>query len=76
MIIKVLDKIPYLPLTLAALLFGLAPLFPEPHLLEKLRLLAAGKLNRAIDIFDLLMHATPSFLLAIKFFADRFRRNR
>ena len=76
MIIKALDKIPYLPLILAALLVGLAPFFPEPHLLEKLRLLAAGELNRALDIFDLLMHAAPSILLAVKFFADKFCRNR
>lgn len=76
MIIRALDKIPYPPLILAALLIGLAPFFPEPHLVEKLRLLAAGELNRAIDIFDLLMHAAPSILLAIKFFAGAARRNR
>ena len=75
MIVKTLDKIPYLPLMLAALLLGLAPFFPEPHLVEKLRMLAAGKLKRTIDIFDLLMHAAPSILLAIKLFAERFRRN-
>ncbi|MBE0550112.1 MAG: RND transporter [Rubrivivax sp.] len=43
---------------------AVAPLFPEPHLWEKLKMLAAGTLERPIDIFDLLMHATPVVLLA------------
>ncbi|MBP8197555.1 MAG: RND transporter [Chromatiaceae bacterium] len=58
-----------LPLTLfvgAALTLGLAPFVPEPHLWEKLRMLAQGELVRPIDIFDLILHATPWLLLAIK----------
>ena len=42
---------------------GLAPFTPEPHVWEKLKMLAAGELVKAIDIFDLLMHATPWLLL-------------
>lgn len=60
------DQIPLNILILAALLLGLAPFFPEPHLWEKLKMLAAGTLTRPIDIFDLVMHATPVVLLALK----------
>ncbi len=49
-----------------ALLLGLAPFQPEPHLIEKLRLLVKGQLQRPLDIFDLLMHGTPLVLLFIK----------
>jgi len=51
---------------MVALLLGLAPFVPEPHVWEKLKMLANGTLSRPIDIFDLLMHGTPWVLLAIK----------
>jgi hypothetical protein len=51
---------------LPALLLGLAPFMPEPHLWEKLKLLAHGNLSRPIDIFDLLLHGTPVALLILK----------
>lgn len=63
---KWLDKIPLGTLVIAALLLGLAPFTPEPHLWEKLKMLADGILVKPIDIFDLLMHGTPVVLLAIK----------
>jgi hypothetical protein len=53
-------------IALAAILLGLAPFVPEPHLWEKLKMLAAGTLQRPIDIFDLLMHGLPVVLLVIK----------
>lgn len=58
-----------LPLSLAlvgGLAIGLAPFFPEPHIVEKLRMLREGRLRRPLDIFDLLLHATPLALLALK----------
>ena len=61
-----LDRIPLSTLAIAALLLGLAPIFSEPHLWEKLKMLFAGSLERPIDIFDLLMHGTPSVLLLLK----------
>lgn len=61
-----LDNLPLIPLLLVALLLGLAPFVPEPHLWEKLRMLAAGTLHRPIDIFDLLMHAAPLVVLILK----------
>lgn len=39
---------------------GLAPFVPEPHLVEKIRMIAAGGAGmRLIDVFDLLMHGAP-----------------
>ncbi|MCB1408478.1 MAG: RND transporter [Rhodobacteraceae bacterium] len=64
--LELLDRIPLAPLALAALALGLAPFVPEPHLWEKLKMLAAGTLSRPIDIFDLVLHATPVLLLAAK----------
>ena len=61
-----IDQIPLHLLILAALTLGLAPFFPEPHIWEKLKMLAAGTLTKPIDIFDLLLHAAPWILLAAK----------
>jgi hypothetical protein len=61
-----LDRIPFVILLLVALTLGLAPFVPEPHVWEKLKMLAAGTLSRPIDIFDLLYHAAPWVLLALK----------
>ncbi|MBV2122824.1 MAG: RND transporter [Candidatus Thiodiazotropha sp. (ex Ctena orbiculata)] len=61
-----LDRIPMHMVVLPALLLGLAPFVPEPHLWEKLKMLLAGTLHRPIDIFDLLLHGIPVVLLVIK----------
>jgi hypothetical protein len=61
-----LDKIPLAPLALVAIVLGLAPFQPEPHLVQKLRMLADGSLTRPIDIFDLFLHGTPALLLILK----------
>jgi hypothetical protein len=61
-----LDRLPLAPLAIGALLLGLAPFSPEPHLWEKLKMLAAGTLQRPIDIFDLVMHATLPVLLVLR----------
>jgi hypothetical protein len=63
---KWLDRIPLGLLVAAALLLGLAPFVPEPHLWEKLKMLAAGTLVKPLDVFDLLMHGAPVALLAAK----------
>ena len=65
---KLLDKIPLTLLIVLCLTLGLAPFMPEPHLLEKLKMLVAGELVEPIDIFDLLMHGAPWVLLAFKLF--------
>ncbi|MDX1346291.1 MAG: RND transporter [Sedimenticolaceae bacterium] len=61
-----LDKIPLGILVLASVTLGLAPFMPEPHVWEKLKMLAAGELTRPIDIFDLVMHGAPWLLLFAK----------
>ncbi len=64
-----LDKIDQMPWLLAialCLTLGLAPFVPEPHIVEKLRMLAKGTLTRPLDIFDLVLHAAPFLLLFAK----------
>lgn len=65
-----IDRIPLIPLAVVAVFLALAPFQPEPHLWEKLKMLAAGTLVRPIDIFDLLMHATPAALLVIRAYRE------
>ena len=61
---------PYSILVPVAVLLALAPFFPEPHLVEKLRMLSKGELSRPIDIFDLFLHATPLVILLVKIGMD------
>jgi len=71
---RFLDALPYTILLPAALLLGLSPFVPQPHLLEKLRMLVAGQLTRPLDQFDLLLHAAPILLLTLKSLVDLRRR--
>lgn len=64
-------QMPWLALIAAAVLLGLAPFRPEPHLVEKLRLLTAGQLLRPLDVFDLLFHGAPLLLIAAKLLFGR-----
>ncbi len=69
-----LDRLPY-PLLIAAAVFMLgAPFLPEPHLVEKARLFAEGRLSRPLDIFDVFWHLLPCLLLALKFGLARRQR--
>lgn len=68
---KFFRKLSWGMLITAAFLLGLAPFFPEPHLLEKLRMLGDGQLTRPLDIFDLFMHGTPFLLILGKLFLGR-----
>lgn len=52
------------------LLLGFAPFYPQPHIVEKLRMLLAGTLKKPIDIFDLFWHAWPFLLLAYRILTD------
>lgn len=69
-----LDRFPLLWLGLLALWMAVAPITPEPHLWEKLRLLSQGLLTRPMDIFDLALHGTPLVLLLIRL--ERMRRRK
>ncbi len=61
-----LDKIPLSPLLIVAVVLATLPVVPEPHLWEKLKLLADGSLSRPIDIADMLMHGVLLIPLAMK----------
>ena len=63
---RLLSALPLPLLVLLCLTLGLAPFVPEPHIWEKLKMLAAGELSRPVDILDLLMHGAPFLLLALK----------
>ena len=64
--LKLIDRIPLLPLAVAAIFMSLAPFSPEPHLVEKSRMLLNGELTKPIDIFDLFWHSFLIVLLAIR----------
>lgn len=61
-----IDRIPIFLLILVAAWMAVAPISPEPHLTEKVRMLSQGTLTRPVDIFDLLYHLAPIVLLAVK----------
>lgn len=61
-----LDRFPLVWLIVLALWLAVAPIVPEPHLLEKLRMLSQGVLTRPLDIFDLALHTVPLVVLAIR----------
>lgn len=68
-----LDKLPYPLLIGFTILMALAPFTPEPHLLEKLRMLLDGTLTKPVDIFDLFWHLLPAILLLLKLLHGRKR---
>ena len=59
------DSLDWIIVIIACLTLGLAP-FTPPHIVEKLQMLARGKLVKPIDWFDLLFHGLPWILLIIK----------
>ncbi|MCG8428581.1 MAG: RND transporter [Chromatiales bacterium] len=61
-----LDELPMPFVIVAAVFLGLAPFVPEPHVWEKLKMLADGSLVKPIDIFDLLLHGAPFVVLVLK----------
>ncbi|PWK60899.1 RND transporter [Roseicyclus mahoneyensis] len=63
---RLLDSLPLSILIILCLTLGLSPFTPEPHIWEKLKMLAAGTLTRPFDIFDLLLHGLPWLLLVLK----------
>lgn len=66
--LKWLDKIPFALLLVLSVTLGLSPFKPEPHLVEKMRMLFQGQLVNPIDIFDLFLHGTAPLLLVVKVF--------
>lgn len=72
---KWLDAVPLWLLVAGTAFLGLAPFIPEPHLWEKLKMLAGGTLARPLDIFDLVLHGAFPVLLIVRLVrAARFAR--
>jgi hypothetical protein len=63
---KWLDHVPLPAILIIAVFLALAPFTPEPHLWQKLKMLAAGELSKPVDIFDLFLHGAPPFILVLK----------
>ncbi len=64
--LKYIDRIPLGPLVVVTLVMAFAPFSPEPHLVEKSRMLVNGELIKGIDIFDLFWHSFLIVILAIR----------
>lgn len=71
MILKAINRIPLAPLAVIAVFMLFAPFSPEPHLLEKSRMLINGELNKGIDIFDLFWHSIWVILLLLRLVSAR-----
>ncbi len=63
---KWLDSLPLPLLVVLAVWMAAAPITPEPHLIEKLRMLSQGSLTRPLDIFDLCLHLAPALILGLR----------
>lgn len=61
-----LDNLNWSMLLIGGVLLAMMPIQPEPHLVEKIRMLGQSTLTKPIDIFDLIMHSTPLLLIAVK----------
>ena len=70
---RLIDRLPMVWVVVAAAWMAVTPIVPEPHLTEKLALLARGELTRPLDVFDLLWHAAPLWVLAVKLWRLRQR---
>jgi hypothetical protein len=69
-----LDRFPLPLLVVVAAWLAVAPVVPEPHLIEKWRMLMQGTLTQPIDIFDLLLHTVPLLLLGVRLWREVQRR--
>ncbi len=69
--LKILDKVSYSVLIVAASWMLIAPIQPMPHVAEKILMLKAGTLQAPLDIFDLLFHLSPLSVLFLKVIRDR-----
>lgn len=64
--LRFIDETPVSLFLVLTLTLGLAPFLPEPHIWEKLKMLAAGELSAPVDMLDLAMHGLPWLVLAVK----------
>ncbi len=67
MLDAIMDYKVLIPLTL---ILGFAPILPQPHIVEKLKMLKSGTLKKPLDVFDLFWHGWPFVLLACRLIRD------
>ncbi|HEX7043461.1 MAG TPA: hypothetical protein VF203_02490 [Burkholderiales bacterium] len=60
-----------MPLIAATAVLALSPPLAEPHLWQKLRMLAAGQEWRPLDLFDLALHGILPVILLLKLLRRR-----
>ena len=60
---------------LVAAVIALSPLMHKPHLIEKLQMLLAGKLDAPMDVFDLLFHGVFALFGLLKLYAMAFLKD-
>ena len=63
---RFIRELPFSILIVVTVLMLGAPFVPEPHLVEKARMLASGALTQPLDIFDVAWHLLPAALLVWK----------
>jgi hypothetical protein len=69
-----IDRMPLGWLLAVAIYLAGAPFVPEPHLVEKWRMLFEGTLSRPLDVFDFFLHTVPLGVLAIRLWREVQRR--
>ena len=67
---SVLDPLPYSLLIFIALFMLGSPFVPEPHLVQKWKMLRSGTLRRPVDVLDVVFHLAPTVLLGLKIARD------
>lgn len=70
-----INKLPTLPIILMGSWMAIAPVFPEPHLVQKFLMAMNGDAFRLIDVFDVLMHGGLGLLAAVKLWRVVLRRS-
>ncbi len=69
-----IDRMPLGWLLAVAIYLAGAPFVPEPHLVEKWRMLFEGTLSRPLDVFDFFLHTVPLGVLALRLWREVQRR--
>ncbi len=59
-------QVSYGSLLIPAILLGLAPFSPQPHVVEKVTWLLTSQPFRAVDVFDVIFHLSPFVLICLK----------
>ena len=72
---KLLDSIPFTTILILGVFLALAPIYPQPHLMQKIQMLINGALVKPLDIFDLFFHSFGLVLVVLKVFRLRQLKN-